>query len=533
MHSLRFAAASARRLPCPAPAWLLLFLAGCVPAGTSSVTTQPDGERIAPAPSPAPANSPPVALRPQEYWELISMDGIRVGHAGYRIAEVTENDRPLIRTTAESELVIERAGQSLRPKVKVTSWDTPEGELVRFETEQDAGGEIKRTKGRVVDGKLEIEMGQGAQTQTTQFAWKKSDRGPFGVEQAFRNQPLRSGEKRTITAFVPVINLPATTVVTAGDYEQVTLPEGPRKLLKAIIATTPLGAGPQQRIESTVWIDDAGEPLQSYLAGMKQLTQRVSQELALKEDKTAPKVDLIENPVVKLAAPLRQPLDTKRVVYRARVKEGSIEGLFAQGLSQRVKPIDSRTADIEVLAVTKDTPLPSSLAKSPPLPADLAPNALVEADDPRIQRMALGGGRANDPVVLATSLESLVHRVIQKKDFSQAFASAAETAKQLQGDCTEHAVLLAALARARKLPARTAIGLVYYPPKQGFAYHMWDEIWVGDRWLPFDATIGRGQVGADRLKLVDTNLQGASAYSAMLPVVRAFGRLELEVVSAE
>ena len=40
-------------------------------------------------------------------------------------------------------------------------------------------------------------------------------------------------------------------------------------------------------------------------------------------------------------------------------------------------------------------------------------------------------------------------------------ATAAEVARSREGDCTEHAVLLAALARARGIPARVAMGLVY------------------------------------------------------------------------
>ena len=68
-----------------------------------------------------------------------------------------------------------------------------------------------------------------------------------------------------------------------------------------------------------------------------------------------------------------------------------------------------------------------------------------------------------------------------------------EVARSLEGDCTEHAVLLAALCRARKIPARVAFGLVYYPPQKGFAYHMWNEVWIADRWIPLDATLGHGR----------------------------------------
>ena len=92
---------------------------------------------------------------------------------------------------------------------------------------------------------------------------------------------------------------------------------------------------------------------------------------------------------------------------------------------------------------------------------------------------------------------------------------------------------MAALCRARKLPARCAFGLVYYPPEKGFAYHMWNEVWIKDRWIPLDPTLGRGGIGADHIKLGDSNLSGGSPLADLLNVIQVFGRLEVEVLEAE
>merc|ERR1719261_1398662 len=62
---------------------------------------------------------------------------------------------------------------------------------------------------------------------------------------------------------------------------------------------------------------------------------------------------------------------------------------------------------------------------------------------------------------LAYSLRDLVHTHISSKHLSTAYASASETARSGSGDCTEHAVLLAAVVKARGLPARVCHGLVY------------------------------------------------------------------------
>ena len=161
-------------------------------------------------------------------------------------------------------------------------------------------------------------------------------------------------------------------------------------------------------------------------------------------------------------------------------------------------------------------------------------NSLIQSDDERVRRLA--GSVAPDEADsarLAAALERFVGGYIQNKDFSRALASAAEVARTRQGDCTEHAVLLAAMCRARGLPARVAIGLVYSEREGGFAYHMWDEVWIDNRWVPLDATLGRGGIGAAHVKLRHTNLHGVGPYAAFLPVYQVLGRLEMEILEVD
>jgi transglutaminase-like putative cysteine protease len=139
----------------------------------------------------------------------------------------------------------------------------------------------------------------------------------------------------------------------------------------------------------------------------------------------------------------------------------------------------------------------------------------------------------SDPWQIAVALERRVHASIRHKDYSKAMASAAEVARQLEGDCTEHAVLLSACLKARKVPARVAFGLVYVPALSGFAYHMWSEACIQGRWIPLDATQGRGGIGCDHLKLGDSELAGADTYSDILGVVTVFRQLELSVMTTE
>ena len=80
------------------------------------------------------------------------------------------------------------------------------------------------------------------------------------------------------------------------------------------------------------------------------------------------------------------------------------------------------------------------------------------------------------------------------------------------GDCNEHAVLFAALARAVGLPARVVAGVVY--ADGAFLYHAWDEVWLGSGWLSVDPTFDQMPVDATHVKLVEG---GPETHAALVP----------------
>ncbi|MGD0517057.1 MAG: transglutaminase-like domain-containing protein, partial [Thermoguttaceae bacterium] len=262
-------------------------------------------------------------------------------------------------------------------------------------------------------------------------------------------------------------------------------------------------------------------------------TFRGTKDEALEKTETA-RFDIGLDTIVKLEKPLPGAHDTKRAVYRVHLDSGDPAAVFAVGSTQNVKSLDANTAEVTVYAVRPDKPGNAKAPADPPTAAEREPNNWIQSDNQKIIALAReAAGNETDPWLTAVRMETFVHDYINRKDFSQAFASAAEVVETREGDCTEHAVLLAALCRARDIPARAAIGLVYVPHLQGFGYHLWTEIYIVDKWIPIDATLAKGGIGAAHLKLAHSSLKGASAYSSFLPVVQVVGRLKIEVVAAE
>jgi transglutaminase-like putative cysteine protease len=117
----------------------------------------------------------------------------------------------------------------------------------------------------------------------------------------------------------------------------------------------------------------------------------------------------------------------------------------------------------------------------------------------------------------------------------EALAPADQVARNLEGDCTEFAMLTAAMCRAAGVPSRTAMGLIYADVRgmPAFSFHMWTEVAIDNRWVPIDATLGKGYVGATHLKVTDHSWHETRTMTPLFPVLRVVGRLSIEVVRVE
>ena len=470
------------------------------------------------------------ATRPaDDTWEAIFLGGSKVGHGHTTRREIERNGQRCVEITSETQLTVKRFGQSIAQNLLLSCVETSDGQLVGCESDMNSGPSRITTSGRLSEGQLSMTTATQGKSTVAHLDWKDEYGGFFAAEQSLRREPLQPGQRRRLRTLLPIFNQLADVELEATDFEATPMLDGTRNLLK-VNGTTRLGGN---AIESTMWVDRRGEIWKTQVAGIGQETYRTTKDIALNQP-TGEGFDLGDFSVIRIDRTLRDPHGAKRIVYRARLEDQDPSGLFVSDFSQQVRSLDRHTAEIVVQAVSPDQPPSAGATASPSTPADLAPNNLIQSDDRRVRNMAAEvASSERDSWAVAQALEKYVHDAVRTKNFSQALATAAEVAESLEGDCTEHAVLLAALCRARNIPARVAIGLVHFPQQQGFAYHMWNEVWIRDRWIPLDATLGRGGIGAGHLKLAVSNLDGSTAYSAFVPVFQVMGRLQLEVIDVD
>lgn len=497
----------------------LLILAGCTNNSPQFQAEQKQNPKTAFRP-----------LKPCQSWDVYVLQGKRVGYGHTTVSRADESGRKVVRTENVSRLTLRRGADVSEQVISATSVETPRGELISFQSEMQMGPGAIRSTGRVSGDKLDIEMfGPDRKEPTrTSITWSSDYLGPFATEQTLLRCPMKPGQRRAFKTIVIGFNQVADVELAAKDFESVKLLDGARELLR-IETLTRLPDG--QEIKGTLWCDRSGDTLKTYSEAMGLETFRVSKAEALKKTDAA-ELDLLPSMMVEVDRPLSDPHRTKRVRYRVHLKRGDPATTFVTGPTQSVKSIDPHTAEITVHAIR-----PGQAGGNPDAPAekptddDLRPNNFIQSDDPLIRSNAKkAAGEEADPWRVAVALERFVNREVKNKNFTQAFATAAEVARSREGDCTEHAVYLAALARARGIPARMAIGLVYIEGRRAFGFHAWTEVYVKDRWIPIDGTLAHGGIGAAHLKIAASNLKAATVYNALLPVVKLISGLRIEIV---
>lgn len=152
----------------------------------------------------------------------------------------------------------------------------------------------------------------------------------------------------------------------------------------------------------------------------------------------------------------------------------------------------------------------------------LQPAMYIESDAVDIQRKARSIVAQERNLYRAAQLiRAWVHDAMDPKSDMGILRSSTDVLKNPVGVCRDYAVLYAALARAAGVPTRVVGGLVF--SRGDFYYHAWNEVWIGDRWVPVDSTLSTDFVDASHIKLTEGDA------TDMFRIARIIGQLKAEV----
>jgi transglutaminase-like putative cysteine protease len=264
--------------------------------------------------------------------------------------------------------------------------------------------------------------------------------------------------------------------------------------------------------------------------------------------------ELMARTLVEPSRRIERPREAARASYVVRVREGELPDLPTTG-SQRFERIDARSGRV---VVTRE---PIARGDERASAETLSPSVMISSDDPvigalvrdragrawsdgaRVEAIPDGAQWSAISRERAEPLRRLAHSYITSKTLDLGFATASEVARTHEGDCTEHAVFLAALLRACGTPGRCASGVVYvenFAGREGvFGFHMWAQGLLergggGMEWRDLDATLdGERAFDAAHIALTVSALGDEERVNSLAAMAPLIGSLEIEVESVE
>lgn len=480
----------------------------------------------------SPTQKTAIELKPLgEVWEaaFVEVNGVnaKIGHVHMNSELVKVGDDQLIRTTKELRFVINRGANPAEMKSDSICYETSKGDVTKIDAKLWLGKDnILELNCAVQPMNMISVQAAGPFNYKKEFRWDPTCIGLTGEHTFLKNKKAKPGDELTYRTFEPQVTNYVTVKVTVNKLETVTLPGGlSRELLKVTAKPDPLMLANGQKLQlppATIWADPVSfetVKTQTDLAELGLVTLvRTSKVAALAPNGQVP--DLMKRQSIYLAQAIPDMHKREQIVYRITFKGDALpKELIKEDIRQKIIASKGNTFDLEVTA--KRTP---PKVKSAQLPGAefLKSNYFINSDDPNVKKLAKRAvGVVADPWQQAQKIEAFVLSFMKPVDYSEAMAPADHVAKTAEGDCTEYAMLTAAMCRAVGIPSRTAIGLVYVNNllgKPGLAFHMWTEVWINGEWLTLDATLGQGSVGPGHIKITDHSWDGVISFTPLLPV---------------
>lgn len=476
--------------------------------------------------------------KPPEHdvWYVIEMAGQRSGWM--RTSQRTEGDRVI--TSHDLQLRIKRDRITLNVRDTSEFAETIAGEAVSMKNTRELGSAPVTTEYTFGPEHVTVVTSQpGSPPTTIEVSRPEGQWLTPAAALAYTRKRLESGAEEIVVRSIDPAQGLQPVIITRKVLERTTA-EALGKTVPAIKTSVTISS--LANIETVEFVDERGMVIRSTtsLGGIPMTMIAAERELAM-ADLDPP--ELMQRTLVKPDREIASPRKTRSAAYVLRVPGDAtaLTGVPATG-AQRVEPVDE---DAVRIIVEADDPAPADEADAGAAEFT-APSSMLNSDDERVKELVERALRPLDkgatPAERAEALRRYVHTYIRAKGLGVGFATASEVARTREGDCTEHAALLAAMLRAAGIPSRTASGLIYVDAFAGsehiFGYHMWTQALLTvdglPRWVDLDATLGpRTPFDATHIALAVASLADDETQNALITLAPLLGRLEITVERTE
>ena len=419
-----------------------------------------------------------------DYFAVL-MNNSKVGYAVHSRSV----EGVIVTTTDQMHLTISRGGVVLNIATSETYVETIEGKPLSFKTTENLGTMNKTVEGKITaDGKLEVTTTQMGAAETKIMDYPAGALLTEGIRLLEIKKGLKAGTTYETTIFSPALLMPLDVKVAIGETENIDLFGRVVPLTKVAVVMN----SPGFSLPSVSFVDSEHKSQKTVapMLGMGLEIIACDKKFALSENDL---VDFLDGLLLDSPVEMKNIGSLSSATYYLKPRDKAELNIPA-GPSQTIKR--SRSG---IVAVTVKPAVPKAGAGLPyagknKLALDsLEPTAYLQSDNENVIALAKAAvGDAKDAAIAAKRIEAFVRGYISEKNLSVGYASAAEVALSRQGDCTEHAVLAAAMCRAVGIPARIVFGIAYVDEFSGrtavFGGHAWTEVFIVDEWIDLDAT---------------------------------------------
>ncbi len=461
-------------------------------------------------------------------WQAVYLAGQRIGYGRLESETFQREGQTIHRSQSHLHTVMKRFDGKVTLLVDEEIEETSEGRLlgVRMVIENPPASRIE-TVGRVDGRSLRLTTTSAGQSTTSEIELPDDLTTLDHLVRSLESDADALREPREVNVFDLSSNtVRRLRVSDAGKSEDELLRGKTVRGRKVLVEY--LDGIPGLTLE--LYLDESGSSIASRIPLLQMTTLTVTREEALEEIPTD--VDLVLAGLMQ-SSKIPQPRQVTRAVLRVTGEEPIDPGQFSQSGVQSVEAIDEAGVRVTVVSVPAD---PDGSGSKRPGEEYLANTSYLHWKDDEIRRLAERAGEADaSSAEVARAAEKLVHSWLRRKTLSSHLATASEVVRSREGDCSEHAVLLAALLRAREIPSRVVVGALYVEKYSAFVGHMWTEAWIADRWVPLDATQGWGRVDAARIKFSESALadHDPGLIDAAVNLWHLMGRVRVEAEEIE
>lgn len=438
-----------------------------------------------------------------EVWQLMYFDDAKVGFV-HLVKEHDEVDgKKVVRRSTDSSLTINRLNTTISVVTSAWALEDEKGEVLELFMESNMS-QAKTTQHLVRSGAtatIEQRIGKSSQKRTIDWnpAWLSE-----GAADRLQKEKLGKGEKEFTYQSYSLEAGEATVSVKVVGPEKVDVKgSGPRELLHVKVENSVVP------VATDAYLDEKFEDVMTVtrMMNIAMTTVRSDKATCVAAFAKPDTPEMFDKISPRTNVRLPNPYRTDEVVLRLRASDpGSPMPKVEDERQTIVSKRDDRDVTLRVRRVvpTEKFTLPLSNLTDEER-ACLKPSVQIECDDPELVKLAKDAiGDEKDAWAAAQKLEKFVYGYITDKNMSNLFESATGVMKSRAGDCTEHGVLLAGLCRAVGIPARVAVGFLYFSGIWGG--HMWAEVSLGGKWYALDGVLGQGGVDAAHLRLAADSL---------------------------